>query len=125
MRLRWLGTGRFLVLRIFGSSSAGSNATTTRLPTRRLRTALTPPANALTSGVGANGGKQQLNGNTAHEFGPSQCRAAQRVHAFEKTTEPLSINHQGQFPAVTVSFNLAPNAALGGAITAIDKVQKD
>ena len=42
-----------------------------------------------------------------------------------KRTEPLSINHQGQFPAVTVSFNLAPNAALGGAITAIEKAQKD
>ena len=41
------------------------------------------------------------------------------------TTEPLSINHQGQFPAVTVSFNLAPNAALGTAITAIEKVQKN
>ena len=44
---------------------------------------------------------------------------------FEKTTEPLSITHQGQFPAITVSFNLAPNAALGNAITAVDKVQKD
>ena len=41
------------------------------------------------------------------------------------TTEALSINHQGQFPAITVSFNLAPNAALGDAITAVDKVQKD
>jgi multidrug efflux pump len=44
---------------------------------------------------------------------------------FETTTEPLSITHQGQFPSITVSFNLAPNAALGGAITAITKVQKD
>ena len=44
---------------------------------------------------------------------------------FEKTTEPLAINHQGQFPAITVSFNLARNAALGSAITAVDKVQKD
>jgi multidrug efflux pump len=43
----------------------------------------------------------------------------------ERVAEPLSINHQGQFPAVTVSFNLAPNAALGGAITAIEKAQKD
>ena len=42
-----------------------------------------------------------------------------------KSTESLSINHQGQFPAVTVSFNLAPNAALGSAITAIEKVQKN
>ena len=43
----------------------------------------------------------------------------------QHATEALSINHQGQFPSVTVSFNLAPNAALGSAITAIDKVQKD
>jgi HAE1 family hydrophobic/amphiphilic exporter-1 len=33
----------------------------------------------------------------------------------------LSINHQGQFPAVTLSFNLAPSAALGDAVDAIDK----
>jgi multidrug efflux pump subunit AcrB len=32
----------------------------------------------------------------------------------------LSINHQGQFPAVTLSFNLAPGVALGQAVTAID-----
>ena len=44
---------------------------------------------------------------------------------FENTTEPLVITHQGQFPAITVSFNLAPDAALGGAISAIDKAQKD
>src|SRR5262249_32758294 len=44
---------------------------------------------------------------------------------FSQQTEALSIAHQGQFPAITVSFNLAPNAALGGAISAIDKVQKD
>src|SRR5580704_9258683 len=44
---------------------------------------------------------------------------------FRRTSEALSINHQGQFPSVTVSFNLAPNAALGSAISAIDKVQSD
>jgi multidrug efflux pump len=37
------------------------------------------------------------------------------------TTEALSINHQGQFPSVTVSFNLANNASLGRAIEDIDK----
>ncbi len=35
-------------------------------------------------------------------------------------SSPLSISHQSQFPAVTVSFNLAPGAALGEAVTAID-----
>ena len=33
----------------------------------------------------------------------------------------LSINHQGQFPAVTLSFNLAPGAALGDAVDAINR----
>ena len=44
---------------------------------------------------------------------------------FESGTAPLSINHQGQFPAVTVSFNLAPGVALGDATTAIQKVLTD
>jgi multidrug efflux pump subunit AcrB len=34
----------------------------------------------------------------------------------------LSINHQGQFPAVTLSFNLAAGAALGDAVDAINRV---
>jgi HAE1 family hydrophobic/amphiphilic exporter-1 len=36
-------------------------------------------------------------------------------------TSYLSINHQGQFPAVTLSFNLAPGVALGEAVAAIEK----
>ncbi|HEV2319841.1 MAG TPA: multidrug efflux RND transporter permease subunit [Verrucomicrobiae bacterium] len=40
---------------------------------------------------------------------------------FESGTAPLAINHQGQFPVVTISFNLAPGVALGDATTAIQK----
>ena len=40
-------------------------------------------------------------------------------------TAYLSINHQGQFPAVTLSFNLAPGVALGDAVKAIQKAQTD
>ena len=42
------------------------------------------------------------------------------VTRIEETSTPLAVNHQGQFPAVTVSFNLAPGASLGGAVQAID-----
>jgi hydrophobe/amphiphile efflux-1 (HAE1) family protein len=38
---------------------------------------------------------------------------------FSTSYVPLSINHQGQFPAVTLSFNLAPRIALGQAVEAI------
>ncbi|MAC98902.1 MULTISPECIES: multidrug efflux RND transporter permease subunit [Pseudomonas] len=37
----------------------------------------------------------------------------------------LLINHQGQFPATTVSFNLAPDASLGEAVEAIESVQQE
>jgi multidrug efflux pump len=43
---------------------------------------------------------------------------------FERTPTALSVNHQGQFPAVTISFNLAPGAALGDAVTAIEKAKR-
>ncbi|HEX2430524.1 MAG TPA: efflux RND transporter permease subunit [Aestuariivirgaceae bacterium] len=36
---------------------------------------------------------------------------------------PLSISHQGQFPAITISFNLAPNVALGQAVDAINRAR--
>ena len=44
---------------------------------------------------------------------------------FVSGVAPLAINHQGQFPSVTISFNLAPGASLGEATKAIDKVQKE
>jgi multidrug efflux pump len=44
---------------------------------------------------------------------------------FESGTAPLAINHQGQFPSVTISFNLAPGVALGDATKAIERAQKE
>ncbi|MGA7648577.1 MAG: efflux RND transporter permease subunit [Terriglobales bacterium] len=44
---------------------------------------------------------------------------------FETKSSPLSVNHQGQFPVVTISFNLAPGASLGEATKAIDKAQRE
>jgi multidrug efflux pump len=43
----------------------------------------------------------------------------------ETHTTPLTVNHQGQFPVVTISFNLAPNASLGTAVDAVEKAQRD
>jgi hydrophobe/amphiphile efflux-1 (HAE1) family protein len=42
------------------------------------------------------------------------------VHWSTMPVRPLSISHQSQFPAVTISFNLAPGAALGQAVDAIE-----
>jgi len=43
---------------------------------------------------------------------------------FEKRSSPLTIAHQGQFPVVTISFNLAPNTSLSQAVAAVEKVQR-
>ncbi|HLH48715.1 MAG TPA: efflux RND transporter permease subunit, partial [Roseiarcus sp.] len=51
------------------------------------------------------------------------------MSAFAKWTtepvQPLSISHQSQFPAVTISFNLAPNVALGPATEAVQRAVGD
>ncbi|HUK26764.1 MAG TPA: multidrug efflux RND transporter permease subunit [Terriglobales bacterium] len=44
---------------------------------------------------------------------------------FETENAALAINHQGQFPVVTLSFNLAPGASLGDATKAIDAVEAE
>jgi multidrug efflux pump len=108
-----------------GSTSAGSNAlTTSALFTASANTMAAPP-NALTSSTSTSGSSR---GATSAGTTSSKTNNAVPLAAFshfETKSESLSINHQGQFPAITVSFNLAPKAALGSAITAIAKVQKD
>jgi multidrug efflux pump len=44
---------------------------------------------------------------------------------WEQKRTSLAVNHQGQYPAVTLTFNLAPNVALGDAVTALQKAQAD
>ncbi len=45
--------------------------------------------------------------------------------SYETSTTALSVNHQGQFPAVTLSFNLAPGVSLSQATTIIDRAQRE
>ncbi len=47
------------------------------------------------------------------------------VTTFTPTVGPLQVNHQGQQPAVTISFNLAPGVSLGAAVDAIQKLERD
>ncbi len=107
-----------------GSSSAGSNAlTTSALYTPSANTLLLPPTRSRRALRNASSTGANSAGATSSAM--SNAVPLSAFSHFENTTEALSINHQGQFPAITVSFNLAPNAALGDAITAVDKVQKD
>lgn len=44
---------------------------------------------------------------------------------YEPSTTSLTVNHQGLFPAVTISFNLAPGVALGDAVAAVEQAMRD
>ncbi len=107
-----------------GSASAGSNATTASVLYTPSSGVFTPPANALSSGSSTSSATGS-SANTTTSSARSNAVPLSTFAHFQRASEALSINHQGQFPSVTVSFNLAPNAALGSAISAIDKVQKD
>ena len=118
------GTGASSSFASSGSSSAGSNALTSSALYTPSANTLAPPLNALSLSASS------TSSNGANSAGATSSAMTNAVPLsafshFEKTTEALSINHQGQFPAITVSFNLAPNAALGDAITSVDKTQKD
>jgi multidrug efflux pump len=113
-----------------GSASAGTNATTTSVLYTPSATTLQPsptvlaPSNTTTSA--------SLNTGTFAGTTPNTTVSASSANAIPlgafvhvaNTTESLSINHQGQFPSVTVSFNLGPRAALGTAISEINDVEK-
>ncbi len=44
---------------------------------------------------------------------------------YEPSTAPLQVNHQGQFPAVTISFNLPPGVSLGAAVDAVNRTEAE
>jgi multidrug efflux pump len=113
------------------SASAGSNSTTTSVRYTPSSQALTSPASVLagtTSGGGSSPASGSTAGTTPNATTSSVGANAIPLSAFTQVksiTEALSVNHQGQFPSVTVSFNLATHASLGSAITDIDKVAKN
>src|SRR5215813_6397541 len=44
---------------------------------------------------------------------------------YATSNAPLTVNHQGLFPAITISFNLTPNTALGDAVTAVERATRE
>ena len=107
-----------------GSSSAGSNSLTTSALYTPAANTLAPPANALSASTSTATSSMGAGSAGATSSTTSSAVPLSAIAHFENTTEALAITHQGQFPAITVSFNLAPTASLGTAITAVDNAQK-
>ena len=118
------GSGASTSFASSGSSSAGSSALTASVLYTPSANTLAPPANALSATASSPSSKGAGSAGTTSSVMSNAVPLSAFSH-FEKTTEPLTIAHQGQFPAITVSFNLSPNTSLGDAITAVAKVQND
>jgi len=110
------------------SALASNSLTTSSTPASNVVTASTASGNANSSpspaATKAGGASGSANPTAVSTPNGAAVPLSAFTH-FESRTAPLSVNHQGQFPVVTISFNLAPDASLGEATKAIDKVQQD
>ena len=80
-------------------------------------------SNASPSGPAANATSGAANPPAVPALNGAAVPLSTFAH-FETRTAPLAVNHQGQFPVVTFSFNLTPGASLGDATQAIQKLEK-
>ena len=74
---------------------------------------------ALGDPVGAPRERQELSWQFRELADRLDLAALSQIASLIPAVTPIVVNHQGQFPVVTVSFNLAPNVSLGEAVEAI------
>ena len=107
-----------------GIVAGGSAGTNTAGPSS------SPAASTSTSQPGSTSPASAAAGRSPLQFGAAPSTAVFQnggqvpLSAFtnlETTSVPITINHQGQFPVITLSFNLAPKASLGNAIDSVNK----
>jgi HAE1 family hydrophobic/amphiphilic exporter-1 len=66
-----------------------------------------------------------LNGIYVRGRSSDKLVALSSIASFKRTIGPTAVNHQGQVPAVTISFNLGPDVALGDATKKLEQYVKD
>jgi multidrug efflux pump len=104
---------------------AGGSATTgvAQGPTNT-SAAATSGANAASSGLATSAmGGGAIASSTAFPTG-GEIPLSAFTHV-QPVAVPITVNHQGQFPVITLSFNLAPNVSLGDAVDAVNKVKNE
>ena len=114
-----------------GGVSGGSAASATLGPSSTATAASTVTAQTGSSGIAA-GGTSASAPVSPLRYGPPASTTVfpnggqvplSAFSRLETTSVPITINHQGQFPVITLSFNLAPNASLGDAIDSVNRAK--
>ncbi|MGA2246310.1 MAG: efflux RND transporter permease subunit [Verrucomicrobiota bacterium] len=70
-------------------------------------------------------GPQGLDAIYMHATNQTAMVPLSAIAHYEPTTAPIAVNHQGQFPSVTISFNLVPGMALSDAVREINQMEQD
>jgi multidrug efflux pump len=107
-------------------TSSGGSTSSSSSTSGNINLATSTPATAITStqssssNQGSGGGSSSSSSSSSSNSNPVPLSAISR---FTTTPSPLTINHQGQFPVVTISFNVAPGHSLSQAVEALQKTQ--
>ncbi len=107
-----------------GLVAGGSSTTAVSQGPANTSSAATAAANAASAAQASSaaGGGAIASSTVFPTGGQVPLSAFTRV---EPLAVPITVNHQGQFPVITLSFNLAPNASLGDAVNAVNKVKQE
>jgi len=113
---------------IYVRSALASGATSTASPSSTVVTSTTASGTAGSSSPSPKASSSISSSGSANPTAVSAVNGSavplSAFTHFESKSTPLSVNHQGQFPVVTISFNLAPNASLGEATKAIQAAEE-
>jgi multidrug efflux pump len=107
-------------------TSSTSSASSSSSTSSNINLATSTPATAITStqsssnNQGGGGGSSSSSSSSSSNSSPVPLSA---ISHFTTAQSPLTINHQGQFPVVTISFNVAPGHSLSQAVDALEKTQ--
>jgi len=106
-----------------GGSGVVAGGTGTAVSSGPTSSATSSQASLNSTGSSSSAGAAAIPSTMAYPNGGQVPLAA--FSTVETRTAPITINHQGQFPVVTLSFNLAPNASLGEAVEAVNQAKAD
>jgi len=101
-----------------GTANSSSTSLSSTTPTTALSSSSQSSSNNQTSS-GSSGSGSSSNSSVALAA-PVPLSA---ISSFTTTPSPLTISHQGQFPVVTISFNVAPGYSLSQAVDAVEKTK--
>jgi multidrug efflux pump len=108
------------------TGAAGATGTATAdTATGTSGTASAAQGNATNASSGSAAAGSATSSSTSSSTNPGALVPLATFTHYETTNAPLTVNHQGQFPAITFSFNLPPGVALGDAVTAVAQAEAE